>query len=109
MPGLKQVGLQIAHCGSGLRPSRRVVRVLRVTAAGSLSLLPAFRPMVLHPVRDGRSGETGFVSVRDELQHGSVETSDEPDAPYIESGQLNVVGQVRRRTSGAGGRSRPSD
>ena len=35
-----------------LRPSRRVVRVLRVTAAGSLSLLSAFRPIVLHPVRD---------------------------------------------------------
>ena len=32
MPGLKQVGLQMAHCGSGLRPSRRVVRV--TAAAG---------------------------------------------------------------------------
>ena len=52
MPGLKQVGLQIAHCGRCLRPRRRVVRVLRVTAAGSLSLRPAFRPIVLHPVRD---------------------------------------------------------
>ena len=52
MPGLKQVWLQISHCGSGLRPGRRVVRVLRVTAAGSLSLRPAFRPIALHPVRD---------------------------------------------------------
>ena len=52
MPGVKQEGLQLAHCGSCLRPRRRVVRVLRVTAAGSLSLLPAFRPIVLHPVRD---------------------------------------------------------
>ena len=41
-----------SHCGRCLRPSRRVVRVLRVTAAGSLSLLPAFRPIALHPVRD---------------------------------------------------------
>ena len=52
MPGVKQIGLQIAHCGSGLRPSRRVGRVLHVTAAGRLSLLPAVRPIVLHPVRD---------------------------------------------------------
>ena len=53
MPGLTQVGLQIAHRGgSCLRPGRRVVRVLRTTAAGSLRLLPAFRPIVLHPVRD---------------------------------------------------------
>ena len=36
--GLETGRLQIAHCGSGLRPSRRVGRVLRVTAAGSLSL-----------------------------------------------------------------------
>ena len=48
---LKQVGLQRAHRGSCLRPSRRVVRVLRATAASSLSLLPASSPIVLHPVR----------------------------------------------------------
>ena len=50
--GLKQVGRQMAHCGRCLRLSRRVVGVLRVTAAGSLSLLPAFRPIAPHPVRD---------------------------------------------------------
>ena len=55
MPSLKQVGLQIAHRGSCLRPSRRVVRGLRVTAAGSFSLLPAFRPIVLHPLLSHRT------------------------------------------------------
>ena len=52
MPGLKQVGLQIAHWVGAYAPVGASSVFSASPAAGSLSLRPAFRPIVLHPVRD---------------------------------------------------------